>query len=136
MAGFEIAREDSVQAVKAYVEELIGNVGNEDDSGATQSTGTLMGKVNALFGIGVVKSVQYQYWDGGKVAIDSHTFEISPINPAKAFVIIDGRSYLGSTGASTWAVTNITETSITIGGDGNNGSQRNIYYSIQVIEFY
>ena len=53
MAGFEIAREDSVQSVKEDVAQVKSDtklisekIGDTGDTGATDKTGTLMGKQN------------------------------------------------------------------------------------------
>ena len=74
-------------ADKVTLDALNGKVGTTTDKGGTATTGTVMGKLNALFGGGAIKSIQR-----GVVLFPSNAdvrITISTINPQKTFVLLD-----------------------------------------------
>ena len=78
----ELAINSLSEETQSALNDVSGKIGNTDDTGATDSTGTVMGKLNALFNVGAVKSVQR-----GSVNMKSSKIDItiSEVNPNKCF---------------------------------------------------
>lgn len=101
MAGFEIAKETSVQDAIQNLIEVLNRIGITSDGGATDTTGTLMGKSNKVLevigtGISSIKSIQTilikNLLTGSAADEFGYTyvdFSISDVNKEKTILIVE-----------------------------------------------
>lgn len=104
-------------------------IGATADTGGSTTAGTTMAKLNALLGrnASAVKSIQR----GTFSFKDSTTITISPINPNKSIVILNGNeNHEYSTDAY---LSSLSETVLSL---SSNGGRATIRGSYQVIEYY
>ena len=120
-----------------FTAELVKLIGQEADTGGSQTEGTVFAKENAILevlkngGLPIVKSIQRS---SVSTSDNYKTITISKVNPLKTIVLVNGGisfSGGGNAGMPVY-VGGLTETSVTITGITNGG----IDASIQVVEFY
>ncbi len=140
MAGFEIAREDSVQ-------ESLNRIGTTEDGDGSETSGTMMAKLNKILenlglGFSVVKSIQTQYLNkinltsAGGSNLFYGTFNISPVNPEKSIVLINGTNDDGSVGVSSFFLYSISSNQVKVGTNAKNSGYILRGIGIQVVEFF
>lgn len=147
MAGFEIAREDSVQESIQKLIESLNRIGTTEDGDGSETSGTMMAKLNKILenlglGFSVVKSIQTQYLtnmnltSAGGSYLYYATFNISPVNPEKSIVLINGTNGEGSAGVYSFFLYSISSNQVKVGTNSQN--DRYIFRSvgIQVVEFF
>lgn len=120
----------------ANVQGVIDRLGNAQDTGASETTGSVMGKLNALLSSSVIKSVQRGHAVND---VASTTVTISPVDINKSVVIVNGSAQVNATkGIVSFYYGVLTSpTQLTVGGGGLGESifkSTNAYW--QVIEFY
>lgn len=77
------------------IKEVAKKIGSTGDTGGSTTTGTVMGKVNAILavlkngGMPVVKSIQYGNFNAGSASWEEKTIAISPVNADKSIVILN-----------------------------------------------
>ena len=122
----------------ASVSEVLNRMGLTNDSGATATTGTLMGKVNELIANpAVIKSVQRGFIDSVSFpSNDKMEITISTVDPNKCSASIirgtDPSSYSSTTDQYGAVIYSLTANALTLYSEGPNG----IYISWEVVEFY
>lgn len=127
----------------ASVSEVLNRMGLTNDSGATATTGTLMGKVNELIANPkVVKSVQRGVVAKALNSPNAVTVTINSIDPDKSFLIIqNGIIHESDTDTSNdsyvWQGEISSSTSLIIYGPYiSTGNPSNYSTRWQVVEFY
>lgn len=130
--------------LEADVAEIKAEVGNTNDTGATETTGTMMAKLNALLGRSVIKSIQRGKFGTPDPPVITKTIYIATVNPYKCIVLLNnyivGGSSTTSTEVTVWGgiLDALTANSITVSTnrfDGYNGISYGGIVSWQVVEF-
>lgn len=138
----------------ASVSEVLNRMGLTNDSGATATTGTLMGKVNELITAGAVKSRQEivisdqeltlqdnQFYSSRLTGAYYYDFTISPVKTEKSFILINSAILADLNGSSSPACARfINNTTVRV--------YQNFFYTagtfkrtitgtyVQIVEFY
>lgn len=118
-----------------FMEALTELVGQADDTGGSQTAGTVMAKGNAILevlkngGMPVVKSVQFGYVKAARYS----NVVISKVDPGKSLINITGNSSSGDD--DFLSITEFHATGFTISNYKTNVNVT-IGFSWQVIEFY
>ncbi|WMI81608.1 hypothetical protein [Anaerotignum sp. MB30-C6] len=130
--------------LEADVAEIKAEVGNTNDTGATETTGTMMAKLNALLGRSVIKSIQRGKFGTPDPPVVSKTINIATVNPYKCIVLLNnfiiGGSSTISSEVTVWGgiLDAMTANSITIAAnrfDRYDGIDYGGIVSWQVVEF-
>lgn len=140
----------SNESIQAVADTILERIGLTTDSGGA-NTGTVLGKLNALFssGGGGIKRVQRGYYQSGsgKNRVPyTVTINIEPVNMEKSFLLLDGdfvsNAYLTtSKRTATYNISGCISSATTIlisGGeqydyDDSTYYEKNVYW--QVVEF-
>ena len=97
----------SNESIKAVADEILSRIGLPTDTGGGANTGTVLGKLNALFsaGGGGIKSVQrgiieQKECNKRDTSFDNRYYTLvdlkTPINPEKSFLLIQNYAGIGS----------------------------------------
>lgn len=136
----QAAQEDTLQSV-------VDKIGNTTDTGATDSTGTVMGKLNALYNkkISLIKSVQRGTLNKFNVTTKDNfgvysDVTISNVNVSKSFLIVNSSAGSGTNGdqLSNGKIVNSTTIRLYATYETRSSSDRKgdfNNYNWQVIEF-
>lgn len=129
----------------ASVSEVLNRMGLTNDSGATATTGTLMGKVNELIANQqAVKSRQEIVIDKQECSVKDasfsqryyYDFSISPVNVNKSFIIINGCNTTGSSYDHEVCARFINNSTIRVYYTSGSGSDHFIRATyVQIVEF-
>lgn len=131
----QIAREDTLQAVKAEAEKTNETLGNMNDPAGDSNLVGLIKKIPESVPMGAVKSVQRGFVNLENKSYGYTTIDISEIDPDKSIVILNGIAQPQIT--AQYVLVELNSTSIKI--SHNNMSQTpDIDYGVswQVVEFF
>ena len=140
-----LSTEVSGAASQTSVDNIASTIGTTTDSGATSTTGTLMGKANAILKgldslqLSAIKSIQRGTFLLSSGYKGKTTINISTVNADKSIVLLNGSgpSNTSSTYKETYSIylVNLTSNSFSVGtSDDSSGAK--VPFSWQVVEFY
>lgn len=142
MAGFEIAREDSVQEVLTDTKQVNTLLGNIDDPAGEASVVALLRLLSQGILATGVKSVQRLYISQKFTSDTEKAYTISTVNPDKVIVYFIGMSQYGTSDRGNGGYPNIVRIEakkIVLNGFGTSSTSYGCPYfsgSIFVIEFF
>ncbi|WMI80346.1 BppU family phage baseplate upper protein [Anaerotignum sp. MB30-C6] len=118
------------------VDGVIQRIGETTDTGATENTGGVLGKLNTLLTRGCIKSVQRGLRSGASGTSAAIEIIIKSVDPSKCFVILNNGG-IGSGSTSFSYIYSLTDVMLKISPNYYvSGSFYHFYVSWQVVEFY
>lgn len=139
--------QSDIEEVKQDIQYVSDLIGEEANTGATVTEGTVMAKLNALLdkftsgGVGI-KKVQrgtFQEKPAGGSTVNDVTITISAVNPEKTFVILRGGAasgYASSPSVVMGYLKSLSATSFTYGGARGSVTVSPAMINYEVVEFY
>ena len=139
--------QSDIEEVKQDIQYVSDLIGEEANTGATVTEGTVMAKLNALLdkftsgGVGI-KKVQrgtFQEKPAGGSTENDVTITISAVNPEKTFVILRGGAasgYASSPSVVMGYLKSLSATSFTYGGARGSVTVSPAMINYEVVEFY
>ena len=139
--------QSDIEEVKQDIQYVSDLIGEEANTGATVTEGTVMAKLNALLdkftsgGVGI-KKVQrgtFQEKPAGGSTENDVTITISEVNPEKTFVILRGGAasgYASSPSVVMGYLKSLSATSFTYGGARGSVTVSPAMINYEVVEFY
>lgn len=118
------------------VDGVMQRIGETTDTGATENTGGVLGKLNTLLTRGCIKSVQRGLRSGASGTSAAIEIIIKSVDPSKCFVILNNGG-IGSGSTSYSYIYSLTDVMLKISPNYYvSGSYYHFYVSWQVVEFY
>ena len=139
--------QSDIEEVKQDIQYVSDLIGEEANTGATVTEGTVMAKLNALLdkftsgGVGIKKVQRGTFQEkpaGGNTANDV-TITISEVNPEKTFVILRGGAasgYASSPSVVMGYLKSLTATNFTYAGARGSVTVSPAMINYEVVEFY
>ncbi len=139
--------QSDIEEVKQDIQYVSDLIGEEANTGATVTEGTVMAKLNALLdkftsgGVGI-KKVQrgtFQEKPAGGSTVNDVTITISAVNPEKTFVILRGGAasgYASSPSVVMGYLKSLTATNFTYAGARGSVTVSPAMINYEVVEFY
>ena len=139
--------QSDIEEVKQDIQYVSDLIGEEANTGATVTEGTVMAKLNALLdkftsgGVGI-KKVQrgtFQEKPAGGSTVNDVTITISAVNPEKTFVILRGGAasgYASSPSVVMGYLKSLTATNFTYAGARGSVTVSHAMINYEVVEFY
>ena len=139
--------QSDIEEVKQDIQYVSDLIGEEANTGATVTEGTVMAKLNALLdkftsgGVGI-KKVQrgtFQEKPAGGSTVNDVTITISEVNPEKTFVILRGGAasgYASSPSVVMGYLKSLTATNFIYAGARGSVTVSPAMINYEVVEFY